>query len=307
MSDYIPFTDEQKLRANNVDLELFLTHQGETLLKSGPEKRLSSDHSVTVRGREWYDHATEEGGGAVSFMRRFYDLSYPEAVTRLLEWDSGAPLQRQATREPPPPPKPFELPEANRDMRRVFAYFTKTRCLDREVVAAFARDKLIYEDAKYHNAVFVGRDVAGIPRHASKRGTYTMGEPYKGNVESSDPKYSFHHTGQSDTVYVFEAPIDLLSYITLHPEGWSQHSYVALCGTAEHALLQLLSDAPQVRKVALCLDSDKAGVQARERLTRILAQRGYEDVSSLWPSQKDWNEDLKELQKPAATLTMTMN
>ena len=75
MSSYIHFTEEQKQRAAAVDLEEFLRCRGEKLLSSGREKRLASDHSVTVRGNEWYDHAEERGGHAVSFVQRFYGLS----------------------------------------------------------------------------------------------------------------------------------------------------------------------------------------------------------------------------------------
>lgn len=74
MSSYIHFTEEQKQRAAAVDLEEFLRCRGEKLLSSGREKRLASDHSVTVRGNEWYDHAEERGGHAVSFVQRFYSL-----------------------------------------------------------------------------------------------------------------------------------------------------------------------------------------------------------------------------------------
>ena len=51
---YIHFTEEQKLRAGAVDLEYFLLGRGEKLIASGREKRLASDHSITVRGNEWY-------------------------------------------------------------------------------------------------------------------------------------------------------------------------------------------------------------------------------------------------------------
>lgn len=54
---YIYFTDEQKLRANSVDLERYLLQNGEELIRSGPEKRLKSDKSITIRGSEWFDHA----------------------------------------------------------------------------------------------------------------------------------------------------------------------------------------------------------------------------------------------------------
>ena len=52
MSSYIHFTEEQKQRAAAVNLEEFLRCRGEKLLSSGREKRLASDHSVTVRGNE---------------------------------------------------------------------------------------------------------------------------------------------------------------------------------------------------------------------------------------------------------------
>lgn len=98
---YIHFTDEQKLRANSVDLVEFLRRQGEKLIPSGRDKRLASDHSITVRGNEWYDHEAEEGGGPISFVQTFYGLSYPEAVTRLLGGEKGEvyqPAQKRSGR-----------------------------------------------------------------------------------------------------------------------------------------------------------------------------------------------------------------
>lgn len=81
MGVYVHFTDEQKYRANNVELADFLQRRGEKLLPSGRDKRLASDHSITVRGNEWYDHSAESGGYAIDFVRKFYGCSYPEAVT----------------------------------------------------------------------------------------------------------------------------------------------------------------------------------------------------------------------------------
>ena len=300
MSGYVYFTDDQKQRANAVDLEDFLVRQGERLLRSGREKRLDSDHSITVRGNEWYDHAAGKGGLAIDFVQMFYGRSFPDAVTMLLGGEQGKPYRPREQREPEPP-KPFVLPKAHSDMRRVFAYLTKTRCLDRNVVSAFARAKLIYEDSQYHNAVFVGVDKDGVARHAHKRGTYTQGDVFKGNVDGCDPKYSFHFTGQSDTVYVFEAPIDLLSFISLYQKDWEKHSYVALCGVSEQALIQHLVDNPQIQKIGLCLDHDKAGIQARERIGKTLSERGYKNVFSLFSRQKDWNEDLQALREQAAS------
>ena len=297
MPGYVYFTEEQKQRANAVDLEDFLVRQGEKLLRSGREKRLASDHSITIRGNRWYDHATEKGGFAIDFVRTYYNQSFPDAVTMLLGGEQGQ-IYRESKPQEQELAKPFVLPEAHTDMHRVFAYLIKTRCLDHRVVSEFAKAKMLYEDAKYHNAVFVGYDAQGIPCHAHKRGTYTTGDAFKGNVDSCDPRYSFHWIGQSDTVYVFEAPIDMLSFLSFYRQNWKQHSYVALCGVAEHALMRLLTDAPHVNKIALCLDNDKAGVQARERIQKHLAEREYRNVFSLFSNRKDWNEDLQALSKP---------
>lgn len=290
MAKYIHFTEEQKRQAAAVDLEFFLRSRGEKLIPSGREKRLASDHSITVRGNEWYDHAAEQGGQAVSFVQKFYGLSYPEAVSLLLGNEPGRAYPAVKGKEPEER-KPFQLPPPNRDMRRVYAYLVKHRRIDPVVVSAFAKAGLLYEDANYHNAVFVGKDENGVARHAHKRSTNTIGKAFRLNVEGSDPKHSFHHIGTDGSLYVFEAPIDLLSYITLHPEYWQEHTYVACCGTSTLPVLEMLSRLPNINTVYLCLDNDKAGHTASKRMEELLADR---DVTTLrlTPNNKDWNEDL---------------
>lgn len=299
MSAYVHFTDEQKHRANNIDLVDFLEKRGERLIRSGHEKRLASDHSITVRGNEWFDHSSERGGYPVSFVQQFYGLTYPEAVTMLLGGEQGE-VYEPAGAKKQEPKKPFALPAANADMRRVYAYLLKSRLLDREVVGAFAREKLIYESCEkskdglkeYHNAVFVGLDENGVPRHAHKRGVYTQGESFKGNVDGCDPAYSFHWVGGSGKLYVFEAPIDLLSYITLHPKDWRRHSYVALCGVGGQAMLKLLELHPETGEVVICTDHDPAGAEAAEKFADLLAERGVPSSREI-STWKDWNEDIK--------------
>lgn len=290
MAKYIHFTEEQKQQAASVDLERFLLCRGEKLITSGREKRLARDHSVTVRGNEWYDHAEERGGHAVSFVQKFYGLNYPEAVSLLLGGDTGNAFPAASEKEPEEP-KTFELPPANSDMRRVYAYLVKRRGIDRDIVTAFARAKLLYEDAEYHNAVFVGTDADGVARHAHKRSTNSEGKAFRLNVEGSNPKHSFHHIGTDGRLYVFEAPIDLLSYITLNPENWQEHSYVACCGTSSHPVLELVAQHPEIKAVYLCLDNDEAGHTACKRMEALLEMVGVQTMQ-LIPFGKDWNDDL---------------
>ncbi|WP_367567668.1 DUF3991 domain-containing protein [Lacrimispora sp.] len=296
---YVYFTDEQKQRANSVDLVDFLERQGEKLTRSGREWRWKRYDSVTVRGSEWFRHSRKEGGHAIDFVQEFYDMSFPEAVQWLLGGESGVEWN-QTDKSTQLPKKDFALPEENPDMRRVFAYLIKQRFINRDVLSRFAHEKLIYEDNQYHNAVFVGLDENGTARHAHKRGTYTQGEPYKGNVEGSNPRYSFHWNGKSDKLYVFEAPVDMLSFITLYPKDWMEHSYVTLDGVSEHAMLRQLELHPYLKEIALCLDHDKAGIEGTGRLKDILVQNNYYapaymKITVLQSKYKDWNEDLKAM------------
>jgi len=289
---YVHFTDEEKQRANSVDLVDFLERQGEKLTRSGPEWRWKRHDSVTVRRNEWFRHSRKEGGHAIDFVQEFYNVSFPEAVQWLLGGEAGVEWN-QTSKSAPAPKKDFALPEVNSDMRRVFAYLIKQRFIERDVISHGAHGELIYEDKEYHNAVFVGLDEKGIARHAHKRGTYTQGEPYKGNVEGSDPRYSFHWIGKSSKLYVFEAPVDMMSFITLHLKDWKEHSYVTLDGVSEHALLQQLRQNPHLNEVVLCLDHDEAGIEANGRLKDILAENGYTNTAVMQSTYKDWNEDLK--------------
>jgi hypothetical protein len=182
-------------------------------------------------------------------------------------------------------------------MRRAFAYLTKERCIDPEIVSHFAQAKKIYEDADYHNVVFVGHDETGAARFACKRGTNSYAASgFRRDVSGSDKRYAFHHTGTGSTVYVFEAPIDMLSYISLHKQNWHADSYIALGGVSPAALNHFLEHQTGIREVCICTDNDRAGQEAVQRIGRDLQNRGYE-VSAYLPYYKDWNQQLQETKR----------
>ena len=110
-------------------------------------------------------------------------------------------------------------------MRRVFAYLTKQRFIAPDVISFFAHQRKIYEDRDHHNAVFVGMDENGIPKQASLRSTISFGNAFRITVLGSDTRYSFSHFGKSGKLFVFEAPIDMLSFITLYQQDWKNHYF----------------------------------------------------------------------------------
>ena len=288
MSQYIHFTEQQKTQARQTDIAELLRSQGETLKRSGSESEwMDGGQKVTIRGNLWYHQYEQVGGDAVDFVRRFYNKSYPEAMEYLLGGSGGTLAVSPSVQKEE---KPFVLPPKNDNMRRVFAYLLNRRGIDREVLYAFVHKGMIYESADYHNAVFVGFDSNGNPKHAHKRGTGSESS-YKGNVSGSQPEYSFHWSGQSDTLYLFEAPIDMLSFISMQKEGWRQHSSAASCSVSDRVLFQTLKDNPNIRQVVLCLDSDEPGQTAAKRIADKLFVQGTAS-EILVPVHKDWNEDL---------------
>ena len=297
---YIPFTDEQKVLANSVNLEEFLRMRGEKLERVGREHKLiyydsSGKHdSITLRGSTWFDHKNQVGGGAIKFMQEFYDMDFQTAVQELLgqtitplsHAPSKAVVHEEKTKE-------FKLPEANSNMHRVFAYLIKQRFISPDIISHFAKQHTLYEDKQHHNAVFVGLDENGVPRQASKRSTNSFGKTFRITCEGSDTRYSFSHFGKLEKLFVFEAPIDMLSYLTLHPENWQQHSYIAMNGVYENAVLTALKNHSNINEIVLCVDNDEGGIEAVDRLRDILTENGYPNVKWLAPKFKDWNEILK--------------
>ena len=288
MPKYIHLTEAQKRAAKQTNLVIFLQSRGEKVKRSGSEYEWVGHH-ISLRGNQFYDQYAQCGGTAVDFVQEHYGLSYPGAVLMLLGAKvPAAPVSEYWQSERPP----FKLPPKHDNMRRVFAYLIKQRCINRDVLYHFVHRGLIYEDAQYHNAVFIGIDKDGNPRHAHKKSTSLNNSSFRANQTGSEAAFSFHHTGTSDIVYTFEAPIDLLSYISIYPEQWQKNSYVALCSVADYALLRLLEDNPHIRKIVLCLDNDEAGRQAMERIAAKLHESGYADVSIMLSKHKDWNECL---------------
>ena len=276
------YTQAQIDKANAVDLEKFLRAQGETLVRSGKEYRWKAHDSLTVCGNKWFRHSQSKGGFPVDFVMEFYGKSFPEAV-QMLTGESG---KAQPEADPAPSPA-FRLPLRNVTNANILNYLTPERKLSPSLVNFFIAAGDIYEDAAHHNVVFVGRDADGHPRYASSRG---INEKFRQDVAGAEKAFGFAHRGTDKQLLVFEAPIDLLSFIELFPKNWQQHNYLSLGGVSGKALRQFLSERPDVERVFLCLDSDKAGEDACKRLAGLLPDTV--SVTRIQPCMKDWNDVL---------------
>ena len=258
--------------------------------------------SLKISNGKWYWWSRGFGGvSALDYLIKVRDYGFVEAVEALTgisaEW------------KPPPPapikdePKVLLLPPKNKDCDRVMQYLFG-RGIDPAIIQECVADGTVYESADYHNAIFIGRDESGTPKYAACRGTAGS---FKGDASGSDKRYSFRLLARepTDTVHLFEAAIDLLSYATfLKCEGkdYKSENLLSLSGVYQPkkdikeskipiALTTFLRANPQIKTIILHLDKDKAGRLCTAALKELL-QKDYQIVDDPPPVGKDFNDFL---------------
>lgn len=296
------FSDEQLQRASGIDIAAMLQGQGEKLKKQGRVYRWMRYDSTVIDRNRWYRHSREIGGGPIQFMQHFYGMDFVEAVKYLLDGEEGAEFV-QASRTPEPK-LPFTPPKLSKNMHRTFAYLIKTRKIDADIVQHFVNEKKILETEEYHNTAFCGYDEKGEMKQMHLRSTLP-GNRFFMDIDGSDKQYYFRHIGTNSDVYVFEAPIDMLSYITMNNGNWQESSYVCLGGVAIDALKNVLNTNEQISKVYMCVDRDDAGDKTVKRIGDELNEMGYE-WERILPENKDWNEDLTAGSEQTENFELTM-
>ena len=314
------YTQEQIDKANQTNLEEFLQQKGEHLRKTGSESVLiykdsTGEHdSISVRGNRWYDHKNMRGGYPLKFMQEFYGMNFRTAMQELLNGEEPELGRKKNTEQEKPKvseetevngntakcedgtkKSEFKLPEKDSNMKRLFAYLLKTRFISKDVVKSFVDQKILYQEKEHGNVVFVGTDKDGVPKSACKKSTAEQAKGFRMTVAGSDCRYGFCWRGESSKLYVFEAAIDLMSFITLRNDEWKADSFLELDGLSAKPLLQFLEDQKNIYEIFLCLDYDAAGMEACDKLNDILIEKGYEaeKIKRKYPLYKDWNEQLK--------------
>ncbi len=288
------YSQEQIDRANQTNLAEWLRSQGEHLEKSGKDFRWKRHDSVTIRENQWFRHSAQTGGGPIDFVMYFYGNTFPEAVELLTATkpQSDYPTTVKPTTENAPTvaekKQEFRLPEVSETNENLKRYLIEMRCIAPEIVESFLSSGSIYEDAKHHNVIFVGRDQNSIPRYGHARGTT---ESFRQDLKGSEKEYGFRYEGADSSLYVFEAPIDLMSFLTLSSDRWTESSYISLGGVSGKALHEFLRCRPDISNVFFCLDNDEAGKTAASKLAGELSEKYA--IYSMRPVRKDWNEILQ--------------
>lgn len=254
---------------------------GFTPVQDGHYYSLKEHDSVKIypQTNSFCQFSSGKGGSPIDFLMTFGGYTAKEAIGKLekeytdgrLEEIHAVPQEHTA---PVPEKKEFALPEKVRGKyTRAFAYLTKTRCLDADIVKRCMSEGLIYEDNK-HNVVFVGKDDAGQQVYATRHTTLTESN-FKRDVAGSRQGVGWMvKNGKAEKLYVCEAPIDALSIMTLlkqQGKSIAKASFLATCGTCKDAALYArLRANPQIKEVSLANDNDEAGQKANEKIYKAL-------------------------------------
>lgn len=316
---YVQIDPDVLERARQIDLLSYLgTYEPGNLVKVKGTTNVycTAEHdSLKISNGKWYWWSRGFGGySALDYLMKVKEYGFVEAVEIL----TG---QALADWKPPPSapkkeePKVLLLPEKNANTDRVTDYLFG-RGIDYQLIQDCIADGTIFESRKYHNAVFVGKDAGGTPKYAALRST--IGSSFKGDASGSDKRYSFRLLARepADTVHLFEAAIDLLSYATyLKCEGrdYKAENLLSLSGVYQPkkeikdskipiALSTFLKENLHIKTIVLHLDNDKAGRLCTAALTELL-QKDYKIVDAPPPVGKDVNDFLMSylgLERPKA-------
>lgn len=185
---------------------------------------------------------------------------------------------------------------------------TATDTYQAEAVSSKYVDNILLKDNtkifKNNLVVSTGKNAQGEISYAAFRIASTNYR-FRGEVAGSDKASGFliESEGMNDCVYVFESFIDAMSHANLYnikygnKDAWKLHNRLALGGTADTALMELLKRKPNIRNICLCLDNDSAGRTASATIRQKLMSMGYMNVYERFSREKDYNEELMMVRK----------
>lgn len=183
---------------------------------------------------------------------------------------------------------------------------TATDTYQAEAVSSKYVDKILLKENtkifKNNLVVSTGKNAQGEISYAAFRIASTNYR-FRGEVAGSDKASGFliESEGMNDCVYVFESFIDAMSHANLYnikygnKDAWKLHNRLALGGTADTALMELLKRKPNIRNICLCLDNDSAGRTAAKEIAGKLRSMGYVNIYERYSNEKDYNDELKKV------------
>lgn len=321
--DMYIFTPEEKSEAHNISTTDYLSsNYGLSFKKDGKGYRCIEHNSLVVNAddKAWYWNSLSVGGGDIlAFVSKIDDrldcraveLSYEQALKKIFKpykttVGYNYTQYKKAKVQFVNKEKKIQLPPKKQGAyKRLFAYLVYSRKLDRDIVSCLCKHHYLYEDQR-GNVVFVGKDKNKEPKYGAIRGTLTD-KQYRKECTGSDKANGFYLQGyDKETLFVFEAPIDMLSHATLiniacnSKTAWLNSCRLSLGCVSDTALAHYLQEYPTTRNIVFCLDNDKAGIEATDKYMKKYSDLGYNVSNQPSSVGKDYNDELVQLKNNKA-------
>ena len=302
MTKFIP--KELVKKAKEIDLlTYFMNKNPSELVKKGiGTYSLKAHDSVIISNNLWHRFSTNQAGKtAVDYLIKVEKMTFLEAVNDVLNMNIKTYIvSKNGTKNEV---KQIVIPEKADTNKDVIDYL-KNRGIDEDIIIECINKKLIYQENKTKNVVFVGYDNNGNIKYAGCRSTND--KRIMRDAKGSSKEYSFRLLSniKNSTIHIFESAIDLLSYATmLKIKGYDykNHNLIALAGVYQpgsnieqskvpKALQNYLNKYPNVQDIVLHLDNDRAGREATKALIFALKKYNVYDIPA--PYGKDINDYL---------------
>lgn len=287
----------------NISIVDFCEKNGIELSGNGNWKSLVEHNScvIDVNNNSFVWNSKQKSGDIINFVEEYYNVDFKEA-TQILGAKKDVPYLIKTYQDEVTIPKELkdisllqnDLQEQN-NMKHIYAYLNKTRKIDYAIVQEFVDKKLIAEDIN-RNLIFKTFDKEDKEKliALSKKGTsvkpYQFISPHSENVG-----FRFATSDTVKTLYVYEAPIDLMSHYEMNKKKLIKDNalLLAMTGLKSNAVLNNIKEYDP-EKVVFCVDNDDAGKHFIEKMRSILPENLKDKMEILVPEKKDWNEDIKE-------------
>ncbi len=244
--------------------------------------------------------------------------------------EPAAPVEEQPAYEPRKK-EPVKFPNKSTKTDQLYAYLCGLRKISPEIVDDFIARGMLYESNEkhvskrtggeyyIHNAVWIWRDAEDKAIAANKKGlrpsqdgSYFSGFELNSDKENSMFTYPRKISEKANSLVLFEADIDLMSYLSLHlnvGHDYTKFNCASLGGISENmpipkSLETFFLTHPMITNIYIGFDNDEVGRKAAKSLGNKLTEMGIK-VSILTPKYKDlspslfkdWNDVLVEVKR----------
>lgn len=290
-------TDLEEIK--KISITEYARQMGFTPVKIGSYYTLKEHDSVRIDPRKniFFRNSTGDRGTVIDFVMAFKGVSCGEAIKLLCD-EIELPKVYKEQNSVPQKKKELILPAKARNMKNVFAYLVKTRCINQKIVQEMVDRDMLYQDER-NNCVFVSRNENGKSVFATVRGTNTD-KKWVGDVSGCDYSHSFFIDNCSRNLIVTESVIDAMSMMDIKEqkgENHQEYNYLSVSGLGKsrealgYHLGKTLYDI-----VFLAFDNDDKGREIAKEMKKHIESINQDiSVSMLIPeAAKDWNEELQK-------------